>query len=81
MDDVRDEWERIKLSYEILRDSKTRRRFDRHDVIADPGAAMRRAAFTSASKGVANVGKGLFNLGSFAIEQLTNKDDKKEEEK
>ena len=40
-------------------------------MIADPGAAMRRAAFDAASKSVVGVGKGIFNLGSFAVQQLT----------
>jgi hypothetical protein len=76
LDDVREEWERIKLSYEILRDNKTRRRFDRHEMVADPGAAMRRAAFEAATKGAVGVGKGLFNLGNFAVQQLSkNKDE------
>ena len=39
-------------------------------MIADPGAAMRRAAFGALGKGIAGVGKGLFNAGSFAVEQI-----------
>jgi hypothetical protein len=44
LDDVRDHWERIKLSYEILSDTKMRKRFNRHEAIAGPGQAMQRAA-------------------------------------
>jgi hypothetical protein len=40
LSDVRDHWERIKLSYEILSDTKMRKRFDRHEALADPGKAM-----------------------------------------
>jgi hypothetical protein len=61
-----------------LRDNKTRRRFDRHDLIADPGAGMRRAAFGAAAKGAVGVGEGLFNLGNLAFQQLSkNKDEQK----
>mmetsp|Transcript_36696 Transcript_36696/g.56933 ORF Transcript_36696/g.56933 Transcript_36696/m.56933 type:complete len:195 (-) Transcript_36696:150-734(-) len=78
LDDVREEWERIKLSYEILRDSRTRRRFDRHDMIADPGAAMRRAAFGAAAKGVVGIGEGLFNLGNLAVQQISKSKDEQD---
>jgi DnaJ-class molecular chaperone len=76
-DDVREEWERIKLSYEILSDKRARRRYDRHEVIADPGAAMRRAAVGAVGNGVAGVGKGLFNIGAFAVQQMMDKKDEK----
>jgi DnaJ-class molecular chaperone len=42
-DDVREEWEKVKLSYEILIDRKTRLKYDRNSVVADPGAAVGRA--------------------------------------
>lgn len=66
IDDVREHWERIKLSYEILSDRKTRLRYDRHDSIAktleDPSAAMRRAASEAVRRGGENLGKGLFDV-------------------
>ena len=43
-EDAREEWERIKLAYEILSDRKTRLRYDRAEVISDPSAALKRAA-------------------------------------
>jgi len=43
LDDVREEWEKVKLSYEILIDRKSRLKYDRNSVVADPGAAMGRA--------------------------------------
>ncbi|KAL7474279.1 hypothetical protein ACHAW6_000256, partial [Cyclotella cf. meneghiniana] len=43
LDDVREEWEKVKLSYEILIDRKTRLKYDRNSVVADPGAAVGRA--------------------------------------
>ena len=67
LDDVRDQWERIKLAYEILSDSRTRRRYDRHEMLADPGAAMKRAAVTAVGKGFKNIGKGIFDMGAFAV--------------
>lgn len=71
MDDVREEWERIKLSYEILSDKKTRQRYDRHEMIADPSAAMGRAAMGAVGGGIAGIGQGLFNVGAFAVKQMT----------
>ena len=50
-------------------------------MIADPGAAMRRAAFDAASKSIVGVGKGIFNLGSFAVQQLTKDNNNNEDEK
>ncbi|CAB9515441.1 expressed unknown protein [Seminavis robusta] len=73
-DEVREEWERIKFSYEILTDKRLRKKFDRHEVLADPQAAMKRAAFDAAGnaaaglgKGLFSVGKGLFNMGAKAV--------------
>ena len=67
LDDVREQWERIKLSYEILSDKRTRRRYDRHEMLSDPGKAMQRAAVTAVGKGFMNVGKGIFDMGAFAV--------------
>lgn len=72
LDDVREEWERIKLSYEILSDKKTRQRYDRHAMIADPQGAMSRAAINAVGKGITGLGQGLFNVGVFAVRQMTN---------
>ena len=71
MDEVRDHWERIKLSYEILRDPKLRKRYDRHETLADPGAALQRAVVNAAIDGVKNVGGGIFSAGAFAFQKLT----------
>lgn len=70
-EEVRDHWERIKLSYEILRDPKRRKRYDRHEVLSDPGAAMKRAAVNAAFDGVKSVGEGLFSVGAFAFQKMT----------
>lgn len=64
LEDVREEWEKIKLSYEILTSKKMRARYDRNSAIDDPGAAMGRAAGQAALWGLAGVGKGIFKVGS-----------------
>jgi curved DNA-binding protein CbpA len=69
LDDVRDHWERIKLSYEILSDTKMRKRFDRHEALADPGKAMQRAALGAVGSGF----KGVFNMGAFAVTHLVSR--------
>lgn len=85
LDDVRTQWERIKLAYEILSNKKLRKRYDRHEVIADPQAAIKRAAMDAAGsaakgaaagigRGVFAVGKGLFNMGAKVVgESVTEK--------
>jgi len=70
MDEVREQWERIKLSYEILSDPKRRKKFDRHEALADPGQAVQRAAVNAAFNGVASLGKGVFNIGTFAFKSI-----------
>lgn len=73
MEDVRNHWERIRMSYEILSDKKSRQRYDRHEALADPGQAVRRAASDAALKGVVGMGKGLLGAGSFAYHQIVKK--------
>mmetsp|Transcript_38930 Transcript_38930/g.58480 ORF Transcript_38930/g.58480 Transcript_38930/m.58480 type:complete len:192 (-) Transcript_38930:665-1240(-) len=70
LDEVRDEWERIKLSYEILSDPKMRLRYDRNTAIADPGAAVGRAALGAVGWGFSSVGKGLLGVGEMALKQM-----------
>mmetsp|Transcript_27964 Transcript_27964/g.39322 ORF Transcript_27964/g.39322 Transcript_27964/m.39322 type:complete len:219 (-) Transcript_27964:366-1022(-) len=70
-DDVREHWERIKLSYEILSDKKMRMKYDRHSTIADPGAAVGRAALSALGWGIAGVSKGLFKVGADAFDQMS----------
>jgi DnaJ-class molecular chaperone len=72
-DEVRDMWERIKLSYEILSDKKKRSRYDRHYMLADPGKALQQAAVDAAFSGISGVGKGIFNAGAFAFKQMAAK--------
>jgi DnaJ-class molecular chaperone len=74
-DEVRDHWERIRVSYEILKSPVLRKRYDRHELLSDPKAALQRAAVGAAVHGVKSVGQGifqgLFSAGSFAFEQIT----------
>jgi DnaJ-class molecular chaperone len=72
VDEVREHWERIKLSYEILSDPKRRRKYDRHESIADPGKAIRRAASNAIWNGAMSAGKGIFSVGAFALNQMNN---------
>ena len=73
MDDVREEWERIKLSYEILTDRKLRVRYDRNSALADPAAAVGRAALGTIGWGLSGVGKGLIEVGKMALNQGNSK--------
>jgi hypothetical protein len=81
LDEVRDQWERIRLSYEILSRPKMRTRYDRKEFIADPATAMKRAAVDAAVKGAVSVGKnlgrGLFQAGAFAMKHLSKKSEPK----
>eukprot|EP00537_Pseudo-nitzschia_pungens_P001222 CAMPEP_0172370886 /NCGR_PEP_ID=MMETSP1060-20121228/40182_1 /TAXON_ID=37318 /ORGANISM="Pseudo-nitzschia pungens, Strain cf. cingulata" /LENGTH=206 /DNA_ID=CAMNT_0013096329 /DNA_START=43 /DNA_END=663 /DNA_ORIENTATION=- len=79
--DVEDEWERIQISYNILSEKKSRMQYDRHEVIADPAAAMQRAAMGAAAAGVANIGKGIFQIGSSALDIIIGGDKKNENKK
>jgi hypothetical protein len=72
------------MSYEILSNKKMRTRYDRNVVIADPKAAIQRAAMEAAGgaavgvasyvgKGMFAVGKGLFSMGAKAVSESVNK--------
>lgn len=73
LEDVREEWERIKLSYEILSDKRTRRRYDRHAMVADPGPAIAKAALGVVGKGISGLGKGIFDIGLFAAQRMVHR--------
>ena len=66
LQDVHDHWERVKVSYEILSDRTQRRRFDRSEAVADPGAALQRAAVSAVSYLVA---QGVGSLTEWAVQQ------------
>ena len=52
--------------------------YDRHEVIADPGAAMQRAAVEAAAAGVASIGKGIVSIGASALDHIFGEKDKNE---
>ena len=74
LDDVRNEWERVKLSYEILSDPKTRKKYDRNssvaEVLKDPGAAVGRAVVGGAMNGIGLVLGGAWKLGEIATKRV-----------
>jgi len=72
LDDVRDEWERIKLSYEILSDKKMRMKYDRHSAIHDPLGAVGRATLNTMGWAVMETGKGIFSIGGMAVKHVAN---------
>lgn len=67
---VREQWERINWSYDLLSDATRRRKYDRHEALADPARALRRAAVQAAWSGVTTVGQGLWNVGSAAVTNI-----------
>lgn len=79
IDDVEAEWERIQISYNILSERKVRMKYDRHELIDDPGAAMQRAAVGAAAAGVTTIGKGLFRMGASALDLVLGGGDKKDD--
>jgi hypothetical protein len=74
LDDVRDEWEKVKLSYEILCDTQMRKNYDRNssvaEVLSDPGAAVGRAVIGGAMSGLGLVLGGAWKLGEMAAKTM-----------
>jgi hypothetical protein len=64
------------MMFVINGNPKTRKRYDRHDVLSDPNAAMQRAILDAAFDGITNVGKGIFGIGSFAVHAIAKGNDK-----
>jgi len=69
LEDVRDQWERVKLSYEILSDPLSRKRYDRNEALADPGKTVQRAASQAAVDAAVSVGKGIWGLGATVVRE------------
>mmetsp|Transcript_6427 Transcript_6427/g.8079 ORF Transcript_6427/g.8079 Transcript_6427/m.8079 type:complete len:197 (+) Transcript_6427:135-725(+) len=76
LDDVMSQWERIKLSYEILEDPKRRNRYNRQVALADPSKAVQRAAtdavFGFIGWGVKGIGKGIYKAGEMAVTKVSD---------
>ena len=68
IEEVEEEFERVKIAYEILSNKKRRLQYDRNTAIADPGAAMARAA-TDATLSMVGAGlsAGFEGLGMLGI--------------
>jgi DnaJ-class molecular chaperone len=67
---VANHWERIKLSYEILHDPIRRKRYDRADVLSNPGMALRRAVGKAALDTVTTLGRGVFGIGASVVQHV-----------
>lgn len=50
-----------------------RKRYDRHEALADPGRAVRRAATEAAVQSVFGLGKGLLDVGALAVGAIKNR--------
>ena len=71
-DDVRDQWERIKLSYEILSDKKLRIKYNRHSALDDPTSAFGRMSMDILGWGMTALAKGVFHVGDLAAKNVKN---------
>lgn len=73
LEEVREEWERVKFSYEILSDPKTRKKYDRNsraaEALDNPGGAVGRAVAGTAMNGVGLVLGGVWKLGEKLLGQ------------
>ena len=74
--EVREHWERINWSYRLLSNPVRRRKYDRHEMLSDPGRALGRAAARAAWSGVVSAGKGLWNVGSKAVTTIVQEAEK-----
>ena len=45
-------------------------------MLADPKAAMGRAAIGAVGKSITGIGQSLFNVGAFAVQQMTKEKNK-----
>jgi len=79
LDEVRDEWERVKLSYEILCDPRARHRYNRHDALAHPGEAVGRATLNLFGKGLLGLGSGMFTAGVLVFDKVNEQFETEEE--
>ena len=81
---MREEWERVKFSYEILIDPKSRKSYDRNskvaEVLEDPTKAVGRAVVGGTMSGLGMVLGGAFKLGEMATKMVyeTAMNEKKE---
>ena len=74
LDDVREEWEKVKFSYEILSDQKARKCYDRNssvaEVLKDPTAAAGRAVVGGAFAAVGMGFGAMWKVGELAVKAV-----------
>lgn len=75
LDEVREEWEKVKLSYEILSDPKARKSYDRNssvaEVLEDPSRAVGRAVVGGAFTAVGMGFGAMWKVGELAVKGVT----------
>jgi hypothetical protein len=62
----------VHCSFLIRKNPQMRKRYDRHEALADPGRAVRRAATDAALQSVVGFGRGLFDVGALAVGAIKN---------
>jgi len=76
LDEVREEWEKVKFSYEILSDPKARKSYDRNssvaEVLEDPGGAVSRAVVGGAVTAVGMGFGAMWKVGELAVKGVTS---------
>ncbi len=76
IDEVREEWEKVKFSYEILSDPKARKSYDRNssvaEVLEDPGGAVGRAVVGGAVTAVGMGFGAMWKVGELAVKGVTS---------
>jgi len=76
LDEVREEWEKVKFSYEILSDPKARKSYDRNssvaEVLEDPGAAVGRAVVGGAFTAVGAGFGAMWKVGELAVKGVAS---------
>jgi hypothetical protein len=75
LDEVREEWEKVKFSYEILSDPKARKSYDRNssvaEVLEDPTGAVGRAVVSGAFTAVGMGFGAVWKVGELAVKAVT----------
>ncbi len=76
LDEVREEWEKVKFSYEILSDPKARKSYDRNssvaEVLEDPGKAVGRAVVGGAFTAVGMGFGAMWKVGELAVKGVSS---------
>lgn len=69
------------MSHEILRNPRIRKRYDRQEFLADPGAAATRAiadaTLNAVGKGISGLSSGISAAGSFVWKKINEQQNSK----